>query len=58
MDDRRHGASRGTELGLQAASLAPLPIPCVNQALQRLRQVSRFRLAYALRADCWCSVSR
>ena len=27
MDDRRHGASHGTELGLQAASLANLPFP-------------------------------
>ena len=31
MDDRHRGVSRGTELGLQAASLAPTPIPRTNQ---------------------------
>jgi len=35
MDDHRRGASRGTELGLQAASLAPHPISRTNQPLVR-----------------------
>ena len=33
MDGRHRGASRGTELGLQAASLAPHLIPRTNQPL-------------------------